>query len=228
MGWPDGPIVMVGDDLGPDIKGARSFGLPVFWISDGNKQIPEAHPRPTKSGRLIDILPWIDSTPPENLIPEFSSPIEMIATLRGSPAALQGLLIEIPKSKWTKRPHPTEWCLTEVLCHLRDVEREVNLPRLQKILAETNPFVPGVDSDTWALQRAYIDQDGPQALQDFITTRMETLALLDNLNPVDWDRPVRHAIFGPTELKEIISIMAGHERLHGRQISKVIKKLRSP
>lgn len=228
MGWPDGPVIMIGDDLGPDIKGARSFGLPVFWVSDGDKQIPEGHPRPTKSGRLADILPWIDSTSEEDLLPDFSSPTAMIATLRGSPAALKGVLIDIPKSRWTEQPHPTEWCLTEVICHLRDVEREVNLPRLQKILLETNPFVPGVDSDTWASQRAYISQDGPQALQDFIAARIETLALLDSLAPADWNRPVRHAIFGPTELKEIISIMAGHERLHGQQVSKVLKKLRNP
>jgi HAD superfamily hydrolase (TIGR01549 family) len=228
MGWPEGPVVMIGDDLGPDIKGARSFGLPVFWISEGDEKIPEGHPLPTRSGMLTDVLPWLDSTLEEELIPDFSSPIAMVATLRGSSAALQGMLAEIQESKWTERPHPTEWCLTEVICHLRDVEREVNLPRMQKIITETNPFIPGVDSDTWALERAYISQDGPQALQDFIAARIETLALLESLNPLDWDRPVRHAIFGPTELKEIISIMAGHERLHGRQVSKVLKKQRGP
>jgi hypothetical protein len=37
-----------------------------------------------------------------------------------------------------------------------------------------------------------------------------------------WTRPVRHAIFGPSDLKEMIKIMTGHERIHGRQIFDVI------
>jgi len=227
LGWPDGPIVMIGDDPVPDVKGARSLGLPVFWVSDEVEQISMGHPMPTMSGSLTDIIPWLDSTHEENLLPKFTSPSAMIGILRGSPAALSGILIGTSTSRWTKRPHPTEWSLTEVACHLRDVEIEVNLPRVQTIIHENNPFVSGVDSDAWAEERAYADQDGPQALQDFITARIETLALLDSLDTGAWNRPVRHSIFGPTDLMEIVSIMAGHERLHGKQIYKVFKKQRS-
>jgi len=218
IGWPDGPIVVVGNDLDHDVRGARQMGIPVFWISEGVENPPEGVPPPTKAGQLPDILPWLDVTPPDDLHPDFSLPSALMAILRGSPAALHGLLAEIPSPKWSQRPQADEWSLTEIAVHLRDVEREVNLPRLRIILEEVNPFISGADTDSWAEERSYIDQNGPEAFKEFLAARVETLTLLDQLEPSDWKRPFRHAIFGPTELKELLRISADHERLHGRQI----------
>ena len=39
--------------------------------------------------------------------------------------------------------------MTEIICHLRDVEREVNLPRIRRVLAEQNPFLVGEVTDVW-------------------------------------------------------------------------------
>ncbi|GAH01642.1 unnamed protein product, partial [marine sediment metagenome] len=100
---------------------------------------------------------------------------------------------------------------TEILCHFRDVDAEVNLPRIVSVLQETNPFIPGIDTDQWAEERLYFCQNGREALDDFISSRIQLLDILDNLKPDDWTRPARHAIFGPTVLKELISIIVGHE-----------------
>src|SRR5574341_812870 len=45
------------------------------------------------------------------------------------------------------------------------------------------------------------------------------LALLDGLSPADWQRPARHAVFGPTTLQELLAItIIEHDRLHLRQL----------
>jgi FMN phosphatase YigB (HAD superfamily) len=222
IGWPKGPIIMIGNDLDHDVQGATDMGIPVFWVSEGNDQNPADFPAPTASGRLEDILPWLDKTPLSELQPNFADPSALLAILRGSPAAFHSMLGEIPDDKWPQRPQPDEWSLTEILVHLRDVEREVNLPRFKKILTEESPFISGVDTDLWAGERAYINQDGPAAFEAFLAARTETLDLLDQLKPDDWHRPFRHAIFGPTELKELARITTDHERLHGRQIHSVL------
>jgi FMN phosphatase YigB (HAD superfamily) len=224
IGWPDGPVLMIGNDPDHDIRGSRGSGLSAFWVSEEDSQFPEGNSFPNGSGTLDELLAWIDNQPPEALNPDFSTPSAITATLRGSPAGLSSLLSGTPSLDWSQQPQPDAWCLTEIACHLRDVEREVNLPRLRKIIQEDNPFIPGVDSDTWADERGYIDQDGPRAFEEFVAARIESLEILDQLGKTHWKRPVRHAIFGPTDLKEIIQIMAGHERLHGRQICEVITK----
>jgi FMN phosphatase YigB (HAD superfamily) len=222
IGWPEEPIIMIGNDPDHDIHGGQEFGIPTFWITKGNDRFPTGVPLPSGSGSLKDVLPWIDSQTVPTLTPDFTSATAMKAILRGSPAALAVMLSEIPSTEWNQRPYPKDWCLTEVICHLRDVEREINLPRLQKIIQEDNPFVPGVDSDTWADERRYISQDGPNAFHAFLTARLETLELLDQIDEKTWTRPLRHAIFGPSDLKEIIKITTGHERIHSRQIFDVI------
>src|SRR3989304_5167623 len=58
-----------------------------------------------------------------------------------------------------RRPGPEEGSAGEILCHRRDVELEVNLPRLQRILTEQDPFLSAVDPDRWAEPRG----DRPQA-----------------------------------------------------------------
>jgi hypothetical protein len=121
-----------------------------------------------------------------------------------------------------KQPAPDEWSVVEILCHLRDVDNEVNLPRIYKMIQETNPFLTGKDTDPWANERQYICQDGPQALQDFITARLKLLSLLEGLPLADWERPARHSLLGPTHLNELVGIIAEHDRLHVRQVNRTL------
>jgi FMN phosphatase YigB (HAD superfamily) len=216
FGWPRRPVVMVGNDPDHDIRGANLMGIATFWISNG-LPYPQDFPAPSASGVLEDIIPWLDSTSEDQLQPDYGSPEAIEATLRGIPSALLGITSNLLTDAWIQRPENDEWCLTEITCHLRDVEREVNLPRLEKIIREDTPFIPGIDTDAWAEERDYRSQDGVEALRDFVVTRQETLALMTNLSDPDWKSPAQHAIFGPTDLREIASIIAGHDRLHIRQ-----------
>ena len=217
IGWPRQATIMVGDVPQEDIQTAQLMGIPTFWVSNG-QAYPEGLPSPNAAGALEDIIPWLDGVPDEDLMPNYALPSAVIGTMRGIPSALLGLTSTLPKAAWTNHHVADEWSLTEIACHLRDVEREINLPRLNKIISEDNPFIPGVDSDVWATTRDYRSQDGPAALHEFVSTRIETLDLLSKLLLPDWKRPVQHAIFGPTNLAEITSFMGGHDRLHVRQL----------
>ena len=217
LGWPEEPVVMVGDDLENDILPARQLGLPVYWVP--KQPIEWNGPgEPPIQGRLADILPWLDSTPVEQLTPDYTSPASMLVILRTTPAVLQHFCQGKYTAELSVRPAEGEWSPGEVLCHLRDVEREVFLPRLHKVTQEDNPFLSGRDTDRWAEERRYIEQDGLQALRDFTQTRMEQLALLEGLKAEEWSLSARHAIFGPTQLHELVNITAGHDRLHIRQV----------
>lgn len=224
LGWSKEPAIMIGDDLDNDIQCANKLGIPAYLV-DGNISgfnSPVAH----GAGSLTEILPWIDSLAPDDLQPDYTSPIALQAILRSTPAALQDLCSMLPLEQWNIRNQPGEWCQTEILCHLRDVEIELNLPRLNNVIQETNPFIPGKDTDRWAEERRYISQDGLEALRQFNASRKKLLALLSHLQPEDWERPARHAIFGPTTLHELITIISGHDQLHIQQLHELIQSFR--
>ncbi|KAF0107384.1 MAG: hypothetical protein FD146_1862 [Anaerolineaceae bacterium] len=217
LGWPEGPVVMVGNDLNMDLLPAQRAGLPVFWMRDGRDESQPGIPQ----GSFADLRRWLEETDPQSLQPKVETPDAILAALRATPAALGTLTAALPADTWTRRPAPAEWNLTEVLCHLRDVEAEISLPRLQKMLAEENPFLAGVDSDAWAQERGYAQQDGRAALAAFTETRKGTLGLL-NGGPAPWSRAARHTFFGPTCVRELFGIAAGHDKAHIRQVYNTI------
>ena len=219
LGWPDEPAIMVGDDMEREVKPTQAAGMPVFWVrKDGEVSDAAAVPQ----GRLETFQGWLDKTGPENLRLTFDTPTAILACLRSTPAALDTLTNSLSVEAWSRLPAPGEWCLTEVICHLRDVEREVNLPRIRQVLAEENPFLPGIVTDVWVKERKSAREDGRQALAEFLAVRKQTLGLFEGLQ-AEWSRPARHAIFGPTTLKELAGFMTGHDRAHIQQVWKTIK-----
>lgn len=223
LGWPEGVIVMVGDNLENDITGARCLGLPAFWITQNGISPPSGPYGPSGAGSLADLIPWLDSTPHEQLDADFNKSESILAILRSTPAALDSLTKDLKEEYWRRRPALDEWALNEIICHLRDGEVEVHLPRTLRVLQEENPFISGRDTDPWAEERHYIEQDGPQALVDFTKARVEMLDVLTPIGASGWARPARHAIFGPTDLQELVGIVSTHDRLHVHQAYETIK-----
>ncbi len=217
LGWPEEPVVMVGDNIEHDIAPAKKLGMGTFWITNGEPIFEYGFDGSSGYGKVEELFPWIDATSHDIFEPEFGEVEAMLAVLRATPAVLSAFSRDLESVGWQEYPEPGEWNFTEIICHLRDVDTEVNAPRVNKVLEEPNPFLPGIDSDKWAEERLYYCQSGPQALHDFTQSRIELLKMLDRLQSDDWQRPARHAIFGPTNLKELVSIIVGHDRLHVRQ-----------
>jgi hypothetical protein len=211
---------MVGDDIEREVKPTRAAGFPVFWVRKPGEVPAESEEVP--HGTLESFRGWLEKEDPEALKVSFQTAQALLANLRSTPAAIATLVSTLPLDGWRRRPESAEWCLTEIICHLRDVEREVNLPRVRKLLAEENPFLPGEVTDRWVEERHCIEQDGRQALADFIAARKEAIGLLNGLQ-AEWSRMARHAIFGPTSLLELVGFVAGHDRAHIQQIWKTMR-----
>ena len=94
------------------------------------------------------------------------------------------------------------------------------MPRLRAIMQRQNPFLEGIDTDSWAEERQYRSQDGQASFRSFCATRLNLVGLLESLQASDWQRNATHSILGPIQLFELVKIIASHDRLHIQQISK--------
>jgi FMN phosphatase YigB (HAD superfamily) len=215
LGWPEGPVIMVGDDPRMDIESALKAGLPVFWVRPKGKSNPAFVN--LSQGTLKEFRGWIKTVDFDSLKPDLTTPLALLYSLQSTPAVLDTLIRGLKPAEWTVRPKEGEWSLTEIFCHMRDVEMEVNVPRLQTVLSEDNAFIAGQDTDPWAEERQYIQQEGLAAYYDFAAARMELVEVLKDLSDDEWERKARHTIFGPTHLKELVGMMAEHDRLHIQQ-----------
>jgi len=229
MGWPDGPVLMVGDNPVNDLTGSHGLGLSTYWIDGSDAPAPDGI-NIAGRGPIGDLHPWLEQIDLSTLEPDFSGPEALIALMLSTPAILYGILPWLsnlgqaagPDMK--RRPVPREWSVTEVLCHLRDTEQEINLPRLRMLLELEEPFIPASDTDVWAVTRDYKSQDASLALSDFARARMQNVTLLRSLTN-EWKRKARHAIFGPTDLQELVRFIAEHDKLHIRQILTTLEQL---
>ena len=147
---------------------------------------------------------------------------EILARLNISTARLASLL-EDAGLPWLFQPAPGEWSITQIICHLRDVEVEVHQARYEQVLNQNRPFISGVSADEWAAMRSYQKQDGPAALRALLKARAATVALLDQLAPADWERTCQHAFLGITTFRELVFLALSHEETHDAQIAAVLK-----
>jgi hypothetical protein len=143
---------------------------------------------------------------------------DLLTRLATFASNIQKILSDEDQIDWGKRPSPEQWSLTEIVCHMRDVEREVYHARFETMIKQVNAFIPGVSPDEWAEERGYAAQNGRQALNDFLTARGETVDLLKSLPPELWDKQGQHAYFGPTSMQELVYLSVRHDDIHWEQI----------
>ena len=223
MGWPEGPILMVGNDMERDIIPSRKLGLSAFLVDTESASSfgPEAGLR----GNLSDLRLWLESINLSSLTPSFKSMDSILSLIGATPATLNGLLYGLDAHAWARKTAHDDWSLTELICHLRDTEREIHHMQIGLFKEQNEPFIPRPDTSVWASQRDYLHEDGMMALKEFNDARRETISLLKNIPAKDWERNARHAIFGPTNFLEVISFFADHDRMHIQQTWNALKKM---
>lgn len=153
-----------------------------------------------------------DLDPVSDLLLELGHFREMLLEILNAAATLD----------WHRRPTPNDWSLTGLMCHLRDVEREVHQTRFRDLIATDNAFMAGADPDRWAEERGYQQQDGEGALLAFAAARQTTITLLQDLPEAMWQRRGRHAFFGPTSMHELLHLVVQHDRAHWQQVRLIL------
>jgi FMN phosphatase YigB (HAD superfamily) len=227
IGAFDHPVVMIGNDLNDDIIPAGKAGLPSFWLTDSHEPLPNGLPPGSTSGTTREILPWLQEIEISWNAGTTKAVPSILAKLRGTAATIDTLVRNLDQEFWDKKFSETEWNITEIICHLRDVDRDVNLPRIHTILSEPQPFIAGIETDRWATERDYIHQNGHSALRTFLQSRQEIISCLEITGDDKWQNGFRHTIFGPSTLKELFEFTISHDNNHIRQIMTLLSKFKS-
>lgn len=223
IGWQEGPVLMVGNDMQRDILPAKKLGLETFFVEaeSGSTSGFEAG----QHGTLLDLRRYLESVNMESLIPSYKSREATLAILNSTPAVMDGFLRKLSPDSWRRKPFAGEWTATEMICHLRDTEREIHQMQLKLFEKQGVPFIPRPDTSVWASQRDYLHEDGLSALKDFIEARREMMETLNGVSETGWNQKARHAIFGPTYFSEVAGFFAEHDRLHVHQMLGILKNI---
>ena len=138
--------------------------------------------------------------------------------LKSLPNELEDLLKDLDEETLRWRPIPNKWSIKEIMCHLRDMEREAYLARYRKMLTEENPYLPNVDQDRIAAESNYINQDAQNALDEFKWFRGETIKTLESASPEAWSRGGLHETDGPMTIEQLV-----HRQIKGNDLNHLVQ-----
>ncbi len=220
-------VLMVGDDWGNDMIPAVLAGMNAYWIPVEHDFPPSDEKLPTiqvdGQGSLADLFDLVrDDNWLEQLAVRPLTTAQIEPRMLGNIAGLMGLAEEVPTHFWNQRPDPNEWTPLEVVVHLRDSERSVQRPRLERILREDDPFLSEPNTPPNPGEMDVDGLDGLEVALEFATERQKTLDFLRDLSPIAWQRSARHSVLGPTTLLEMAAFTTRHDHLHITQLCQTL------
>ncbi len=134
----------------------------------------------------------------------------VLLVLQTSPTRWGTLLQRFPPELSTARPAPGEWSAAECLLHVLDTER-VFQERLRAFLAGRDLAAFDPDSEGSTLEP---DSNPGDLVNRLIQLRAGSLLMLEDLDPADLDKKVRHEELGPVQLREMVYEWAAHDLAH--------------
>ncbi|HMF09840.1 MAG TPA: DinB family protein [Thermoanaerobaculia bacterium] len=149
----------------------------------------------------------------------------LLLTLESTAALLARAAENLSAQQTCLKPEGGGFSLRENIWHLADLEREGFAARIQRILAEDEPFLPDFNGDRLARERCYNERDLAQGLDAFREARARNIEVLRHAARSDWKRRARQEGVGRISLDDIPRQMAQHDASHTREIAELISNV---
>ncbi len=166
--------------------------------------------------------------------------VDRLDRLTRTPSDLDSVVHGHSAADLARRPDAKSWSVTEILCHLRDIE-ELCMLRFRTMLAIDDPKVMiagakvpdptewglrggelAIDPERWVEERQYSRCDGDAALEAFRRRRRDSLDLFGRLQPEQWQRGCQHPTLGHVTFADWTGLMAAHDDNHLAQARRAV------
>lgn len=150
---------------------------------------------------------------------------DLLDQLRATPRLLTEAVRGLQRNVVGWTPAPGSWSILEVVCHMRDMEREAYLARYERMLRGDRPHLPGVDGDRLACELDYRRQRLSEALREFRKLRKQTLALLTGFDTATWALEGVHETAGPITMHDLLERQVrGDDLVHLKQVETILER----
>ena len=146
--------------------------------------------------------------------------VEILGALRRTPARIAELTRGLSADQLTRRPEAGEWSVAETLSHLLLGERDLILPRFERMLREDHAVFPSSTPTRTGFAADPVPGDVPADLAAFRAVRVATLRLLEALGDAEWQRRATTPTRGTLTLEAYARYLAEHDTEHLRQLAR--------
>jgi hypothetical protein len=146
------------------------------------------------------------------------SPSEVASLLDSMRSAITAEVGALSEEVLAWHPAEGEWCAKECLGHILEAERRGFNGRIRKILAESEPALPGWDQQAVARERNDCQRLASELLAEFSAQRADSVALVGGLSETDVQRGGTHEKVGYVHVGDLLQEWIHHDRNHFRQL----------
>jgi hypothetical protein len=146
---------------------------------------------------------------------------EPLKVLSGTAKKLEKLVTKVSSAKLRKRPAPDKWSIAEIIAHLADAEIVIGW-RVRSILGAPGTSIQAFDQESWVVSGHYDKRHVSGSIAQFAAVRTANLALYRSLSPEQWKHFGIHSERGQESVEHIVSMMAGHDINHLKQIEAMV------
>jgi FMN phosphatase YigB (HAD superfamily) len=175
LGWPDGPVVMIGDNLPYDLLPMDTMGFPTFWVNENH------HGVRWESGTLSEVKPWLIQVVQDEITHLADDPEVHIAILRATPAVIDTWLRQIRADQITENRPPQEDHVTQILSHLADLESHVFQPLWTSFSKNPKRTLPSLGELEPSAQEFDHLLNPKKEFNRFLKDRLASLVIIDKL-----------------------------------------------
>jgi DinB superfamily len=154
---------------------------------------------------------------------EGQEPLKVQATTAGR---LARTMRGANRQKLARRPTPGKWSVNEIIAHLSEGEIVIGY-RMRAIAGAPGTPIQAFDQDSWAAAGNYAARDAKKSLELFRAVREANLEWLRRLRPEQWKHFGMHAERGQESIEMIVSMMAGHDLNHLKQVEALLAPKRA-
>jgi hypothetical protein len=145
---------------------------------------------------------------------------QLITRLQATQKQVSALLESVAASQdW--RPDPKEWSFRYIAAHLATVEKDCYLDRVQRIVAQENPFFESYFNTGWDFSQP--DLGG--SLAEWRDARQELIEFVRALPEDKWSYSGTHERFGTITLVDVLQGMLDHDQEHLEHLEQLVAEL---
>ena len=147
--------------------------------------------------------------------------LHLIKSLEETPERVRRIVRGLTGAELRQKQAEHGFSALEHVCHLRDIEREGYVIRINNLLHKERPFLPDIDGDKLAEQRKYNSQDIDAALDEFSRARGESVTAVKALPPIQLSRNGVLENVGPITIGELLLKILEHDDEHIRALTEL-------
>lgn len=147
---------------------------------------------------------------------------EWLKALRAVPAIAAGLASGLDDAAARRRPAEREWAPVEVVAHMADTDERATA-RIERMLAEDVPHLPGFDQARLAEDERYVERSIRAELDRLARVIARLVGRLEALDEVGWQRTGHHAEHGRMSVETYLAHVAGEDVDHLAQLARQLR-----